>query len=744
MFCTVVVLGLSTAWFLRVSKTIVEDDENRVRGQLQEFVHIALAAIKPQIIKYKNGEITRNQAIKDIEGLLGPVRFDCPQGDNYVFIGSQEGEIVVHPYLSDPDRLSKYKPMLTSTMLKFAEFVKERPQGGFITYPFPGQQGDSGLKMAFIYPVPELKIFVGSASWDKNIRRMEGGFVIQTVFVAVVLMVLVVLPSLIALRELEKRNRALAEEVESRAAAEEALRQSEEQYRMAMASSSDGLMDWDVLGGEAFFSPRLFALLGMERQNSIMDFDSLTALMHPDDFGDFALVRNAFRTGAIKFHEGTYRLRHQDGDWRWFHTTARVFATDENGQSVRVVGAFSDITDKKKNEFERQRLATQLRQNQKMEAVGTLAGGIAHEFNNLLTVILGFTQVSLRKVKQGGVPEKELGEVIDASTRARDLVKQLLMFSRQKSTDKTELDLRPLVKESVRFMRSSLPSSLEMEFYISPEPMLVHANSSGIHQILVNLINNAAQAMPGGGKLTVSLDATTDPAFCEAVSDGGNGCARLLVEDEGEGMANDIADRIFDPFFTTRGVGGGSGLGLSVVDGIVREHGGVVWGRNKHDGKGAMFEVILPLTQPSEPAREIPPEPVVTGHGNLILVEDDPEVLEVGRAMLEGLGYNVSTFTGAEKAMDAFQRDPARFDVLITDFMMPVVSGLELMNQVHFIKPEMPTLIISGGGDAALIKEAMEQGAVKVLIKPFSMSELSMAVFEVLGGEEQPNAEEGD
>ena len=198
--------------------------------------------------------------------------------------------------------------------------------------------------------------------------------------------------------------------------------------------------------------------------------------------------------------------------------------------------------------------------------------------------------------------------------------------------------MRPLVKESVRFMRSSLPSSLEMEFFISPEPMLVHANSGSMHQILFNLINNAAQAMPGGGKLTVSLEATSDRAYCEAVSGGGNGCARLLVEDEGEGLATDITDRIFDPFFTTRGVGGGSGLGLSVVDGIVREHGGVVWGRNKPGGKGAVFEVILPLSQPSEPARQAPPEPVVTGQGNLISGGGRPGGAGRGPGHARGLG----------------------------------------------------------------------------------------------------------
>ena len=323
------------------------------------------------------------------------------------------------PIWPSPPGTNTYGPMITSTLLNLAKFVKEKPHGGFVSYSFPGPKSKSGTKLAFVHPVPELKIFVGSATLEKDIPRMESGFVIQTVFVAVLLTVLVVLPSFLALRELEKRNRALAEEVESRAAAEAALRQSEEQYRMAMASSSDGLLDWDVCGQEAFFSPRLFALLGMPPQDSIMNFDALTALMHPDDVESFAEVRDAFRSGSITSHEGTYRLRHQDDDWRWFHSTARVFATDENGQNVRVVGAFSDITEKKKNEFERQRLSTQLRRTQKMEAVGTLAGGIAHEFNNLLTVILGFTQVSLRKVKQGGAPEKELGEVIDASHKGQ-------------------------------------------------------------------------------------------------------------------------------------------------------------------------------------------------------------------------------------------------------------------------------------------------------------------------------------
>lgn len=748
VFCTVVVLGLSTAWFMRMSMVIVDEEQARVRSQLQEFVHVGMGVISPLLKDLEAGKITRQQAIDRLSDLMNNIKFDshAHPGSHYIFAGSMDGKILSHPKYGNKQTNKAYLPVVESTVLALAEFAKENPNGGFVTYPFPKQRDGAGHKFAYILPVPELGIFIGSSIWTSEFRQMDSGFMVRGVLVAVILMILVVLPSFLALRELEKRNKALAEEVENRALAEEALRHSEEQHRMAMASSSDGLLDWDIREQEVFLSPRLFALLGRRPDTYNLDFEELVSMMHPDDVEGFAQVREDFRSGKTKSHEGEYRLQHQDGSWHWFYTTARVFATNIAGKSLRVVGAFSDITEKKKNEFERRRLASQLRRTQKLEAVGTLAGGIAHEFNNILTVILGFSQVALRKIKLGGVPEKELGEVIDASTRARDLVKQLLTFSRQQSTDKTELDIRPLVKESVRFMRSSLPSPVELEYTISSDPLIVLANSGSIHQLLINLINNAAQAMPKGGRLSVHLETTMDPLSLDAVSDSSNGCVRLLVEDEGDGLDSSITDRIFDPFFTTRGIGGGSGLGLSVVDGIVREHGGVIWGRNKSGEKGAVFEVLLPLAQPAVAHDVDKVEPVITGQGNLILVEDDSEVLEVSQAMLEGLGYHVATFTEAEKAMDAFQRNPGGVDMLVTDFEMPVMSGLELIRKVQYIKPELPALVISGGGDESLVQRAMAQGASKVLIKPFSMSELSTAVSEVMeddnisAGQEKPNA----
>lgn len=735
VFCAAVVVAVSALWFIQMGRSISLENRERINIQLQEFVGLAVAAIQPVINELQAGKLGRQKAIEDVGEILQSIRFDKVDTahQHYIFAGYLHGgQVLAHPILDSYVSEDKNRAERESIFRKLAAVVQAGDGCGFTSYSMTDSKGDIGLKVAYACIVPELGIFVGSSVWQDEFRIVGKNYAVRAVVVAFVLLGLVTLPSFMALRELEKRNAVLAREVENRTTAEKALRRSEEQYRMAMASSSDGLLDWDMRGHNIFFSPRFFALLGMQPNSTKMDFESLAALMHPDDIEKFNQLRRNFLSGEITSHEGEYRLRHQDGGYRWFHATAGVFATNEDGQSVRVVGAFSDISEKKKNEIERQQLANQMRRAQKVEAVGTLAGGIAHEFNNLLTVILGFSQVSLRKAKQGTVPEKELGEVIDASGRARDLVKQLLTFSRQQSTGKTELDLRPLVKEAIRFMRSSLPSPVELELRISAEPLMVMANSGSIHQMLVNLINNGAQSMPDGGNLVVTVETTWGMPCCEAVTDWENGCVRLLVEDEGIGLPPDIADRIFDPFFTTRGVGSGSGLGLSVVDGIVREHGGAVWGRNKPEGKGAVFEVLLPMIKMPGIEQDHSAMQVISGQGNLILVEDDLEVLEVSAAMLEGLGYKVNSFDGAASALDAFQRNPGDYEILVTDYEMPVMNGLELIKQVQHIRPGLPALLISGGGGDALLEQAQHQGVCNVLVKPFSMSELSKAVREVV------------
>ena len=350
---------------------------------------------------------------------------------------------------------------------------------------------------------------------------------------------------------------------------------------------------------------------------------------------------------------------------------------DSTGSVVNISVVVKEITQER-------RLEDQLRQSQKMEAIGTLAGGIAHDFNNMLAAILGFTEMALEDLPDRPDVERNLQNVSRAAMRARDLVKQILAFSRKTGHERNPLSLSPLIKETVQLLRASIPTTIEIKFTATATSDTVLAAPVEIQQILMNLATNASLAMQEkGGTLEVSLtdiDFEPDsPVFGADVSPGEY--VQLVVKDTGIGMGPDVMKRVFEPFFTTREVGKGTGMGLAVVYGIVKDLQGTVTVESEL-GVGSTFSVLLPKVKTDAQAEAVQPVEIPGGNERILFVDDEEMLVEWGRATLERLGYKVTAMTDSQEALKTFSSDPSRFDLVITDHAMPQMAGAQLAKEL--------------------------------------------------------------
>ncbi len=400
----------------------------------------------------------------------------------------------------------------------------------------------------------------------------------------------------------------------------------------------------------------------------------------------------------------------------------------------RVLAYIEDISERKRIEAEKAVLEDQLRQAQKLEAIGTLAGGIAHDFNNLLTVILGFIQVARIKMSPTYLPTGELQEVEAAGLRAQDLVSQILTYSRQSSTEKQVIDIVPLIKETLKLIGSTLPSNINIKAELDLSKALILGNGTQIQQVILNLATNAAHAMK-----------ETGGAFKVAVSDAGEinqdilayaqlakgAYYRLTIEDEGIGMDANVLGKIFDPFYSTKNQGEGTGLGLSVVMGIIKDHGGGV-NVTSQPGRGSLFEILLPQFKGLEPSRQDAKAEMTRGNGHVLLVDDQQSVLQAVSAMLAQVGYQITTMTSAQKSLAVFQQSSEIFDLVIVDYDMPEMNGLDLARGIVELAPHIPIILVSGSLEEEVAEKAKAAGVKKVLFKPLPMVDFAEIVNQVI------------
>ena len=403
-----------------------------------------------------------------------------------------------------------------------------------------------------------------------------------------------------------------------------------------------------------------------------------------------------------------------------------------------IIGASStarDISDRVKAEQQREALQAQLLQAQKMEAIGTLAGGIAHDFNNILFAIVGNTELAMDEISEGAPAYRDLEKVLHASARAAEMVKQILTFSRQGQFERKPLDIVPVVKEALKFLKATIPVNVEIKGAIEPDQGKILGDPTQIYQVLMNLCVNASHAMKDtGGVLTVDLrfvciDRDSAPDHNNLTP---GDYLRLSVSDTGRGIPVKILNRIFEPYFTTKNLGEGTGFGLSVVHGIVRSHDGAII-VDSQVGEGTSFHVYLPVIEHElglQHAAGLYSLP--TGSERILLVDDDPMLVEMVTSKLEKLGYQTTATTNPVEALRMFHDNPERFDLVFTDLAMPVISGAELTQKVKLIRPDIPVIVCTGSGQLLTHEKILELGVAKVIYKPLFIKEIAETLREVL------------
>ena len=389
-----------------------------------------------------------------------------------------------------------------------------------------------------------------------------------------------------------------------------------------------------------------------------------------------------------------------------------------------------------------ERVTAQQHQSQKLEALGTLAGGIAHDFNNVLGAVLGYGELALQHAAPGGLQRRYLDNIIVAANRARELVARILAFSRPGVGSARPLLLQQIIAEAHSLTCASLPPGVTVELSIPPRPLVVAGDAAQLHQMLANLLTNAVQAVSGGGRvvLRAAPSAVSEARDCTVGRLQRGDYARIDISDSGAGMSAAEVERIFEPFFTTKPVGAGTGLGLSLVHGIVLDHGAALE-VDSHPSAGTTFSVYLPLTD-AEPVQEPAARAVPRGNGETILIVDDEESLvHLAEEVLASLGYEPVGCIGAQQALRLFRATPQRFDAVLTDAIMPDMSGTELLAEIRRARPALPGILVSGHGGPDLHAQAQVAGAQAVLTKPLTAAELAACLASVLGAQRAPRRE---
>ena len=524
----------------------------------------------------------------------------------------------------------------------------------------------------------------------------------------------------------------------------EELRARQEMLDLAQKAARAVAFDWriDVPDGQNAWTPDLETMYGLSPGTYDGTFKGWKSLIFAEDWPAVRdAVLHANQTGEVA---AEYRVKHRSGAVRWLQAKGRMLF-NANGEPSRLIGFMLDVTERREAEDELRRLERQLRQAQRLEAMGTLAGGIAHDFNNILGAILGYGEMALRDAAPGSRLRRDLDSIIVAGERGRALVERILTFSRSGVGERIAVPVEQVIREALDLLAARLPEGVQVEDALLAGRAAMQGDPTQVHQVLMNLATNAVQAMPNGGRLRVALTPHCLPVPYVATTGTVAAGEYIVLEvaDQGTGIPAHLLERIFDPFFTTKEVGVGTGLGLSLVHGIVTEVGGAIDVATR-EGKGSTFTVYLPRSGDAEHVEQGHEPEMPRGSGQRILIVDDEEALvRLVSETLEELGYVPAGFTSSSAALAAFRSAPDAFDAVITDERMPDIPGHQLISEMRGIRRDLPILLASGYLGGSVVDRAYNAGADEVLRKPLSALDLSMSLARVLAREAAGKALQG-
>jgi len=529
-------------------------------------------------------------------------------------------------------------------------------------------------------------------------------------------------------------NKKLQQEIEERKKAESAITESETKFRNIIEKSLDGILLVDEMGTviewnrgqENIFGTKSPMVVGKK----IWDVQFQHEPGEKKDEENYEKINAAwqsfFKTGINPFQNKLQvsKIEKSDGKIRDIQQLYFPIKTDKG---FMMACTTRDITSELMME-------KQFSQSQKMEAMGTLAGGIAHDFNNILAGIMGYTQLAVRKLDKESPVQKYLGQVLTASERATGLVKQILTFSRSEKKEKEPVQLYLIVKEAVKLIRSSLPAGIEIESRLEDDRSYILADPTQLHQVIMNLCTNAAHAMKvTGGVMEVRLrKETVEAGIYKELEPGPH--LRLSISDTGHGIKPELMDKIFEPFFTTKGAGEGTGMGLAVVHGIVKSHNGNMSVYSKV-GQGTTFSILFPTTVEVIHKHREQEETLPGGSERILLVEDEATLAAAEKKLLEELGYKVTAISNGVAALELFHKVPDRFDIIITNYSMPKMTGVELIRHIREINPHIPVIVCTGFSKVAAPAEAKSLGIGDIISKPIDLARIAKSIRKLLPGQ---------
>ncbi len=515
-----------------------------------------------------------------------------------------------------------------------------------------------------------------------------------------------------------------------RARADAALRRNEERLNLALSAAKMGTWDWEVERDYVSWSDGVAPLFGLPAGSFEHSFAGYMALISEEDQGRVRAAIDGVLWGDAQDYAIEHRVNWHDGSQHWLECKGRVYRGPD-GAPTRMAGTVADVSERKRAEGALRESEEQLRQSQKMEAIGRLAGGVAHDFNNLLTAIGGYSSLALLEFPLDDPRREYLEEIQRAGERGASLTKQLLASGRKQVLSPRLLDLNALVDDLTSLLRRVIGEDIELEWLRDSAPAVVFADAGQVEQVIMNLAVNARDAMPEGGTLAIA-SSTVELEAGDARAPAGR-YVLLSVTDSGHGMDDETLSRMFEPFFTTKELGKGTGLGLSTVYGIVQQLSGSIRARSAL-GHGTQFEIYLPERErgvQSAPPASVAPQ-ARGGKETILLVEDESQVRKLVFEVLQSRGYRVLAAKDGLEAVPLEEDFPDRIDLLITDVVMPGMSGRELAQHVASARPETKVLFMSGYTDDAVLKHGLSSPGRSFLQKPFALEDLLLRVRALL------------
>jgi PAS domain S-box-containing protein len=717
------ILGLIFIYFASfLTHQHMENSKKQRLDHLRQVVQIARNSIEPILVEFRNKTVTKEMALEQIRTLVRRMTYEDHIGGNYIFMSSYDGIMLVQPFEPDME-------MTTAWDLKDFEGVyiiralvdaaKSKDGQGYVSYHYqrPGQK-TAEEKISFVIGIPGLECYIGTGQYVSDLRKSQFNYVAKIAGLTAILLLLLLFLVRAAIRELRTQNNLLCK------AEHELSAIFNNTYQLMGTLSPDGTL----------IKINRSALKIIDKdENSLVGRPFWDTPWWPDDEVKSRLKKAVAdcANGAFCRFEATHIRADKEKAFIDFSLTP-IF--DENEDVLFLLAEGRDMTARVKAIEHNKNLEEMLSQSQKMESIGTLAGGIAHDFNNIIAAVLGYSELTLTDKTLNSKARENLNQVVVAAQRAKELTMQILTFSRKGGEDKLFVQAHLIVEEAIKLLRKTIPTTVEIHTDISKENDTVYADTTQLHQVVMNLCTNANHALKTkGGSISMSLSTVeVNATLASSIYNLNIGWyVKFSVTDDGEGMSAETCSKIFEPFFTTKKTGEGTGMGMAVVHGIIKNHRGAI-SIDSSLGEGTRVDIYIPFSpkESTNTVSEVGSLP--TGTESILVVDDEPALAEMTSKVLQGLGYTADCMTSSRSALSEFKQTPNKYDLVISDQTMPVMPGSTLATEILRLRPELPIIICTGYSETINEEQAREIG-IKVLInKPLDRALLAKVVRESL------------